>query len=216
MGAKIDPFPTNERMNPRSVLRIGMRFGDSRNWRIWCHECIRVVRSLGSLAWLRRRRKLAEAIYSVEGAQRMRLKTNLCCRTESDKKRKKSVSFSFFTALLLPLSPLSVKTFRVALDRKSSSSYENEVCRHISASQLKVEAMTAHRKEEPKFWYSSSILVALSRIDRALVPSLPSLDANRLVGAINASFHLRDHHSRGFSKGRAISRRRAVYSLCLG
>ena len=130
MGAKIDPFPTNERMNPRSVLRIGMRFGDSRNWRIWCHECIRVVRSLGSLAWLRRRRKLAEAIYSVEGAQRMRLKTNLCCRTESgrasgDKKRKKSVSFSFFTALVLLLSPLSVKTFRVALDRvqESSSSY---------------------------------------------------------------------------------------------
>ena len=79
---------------------------------------------------------MAEAIYSVEGAQRMRLKTNLCCRTETDKKRKKSVSFSFFTALVLLLSPLSVKTFRVALDRvrESSLSYEMELSRQESDS----------------------------------------------------------------------------------
>ena len=71
----------------------------------------------------------------------MRLKTNLCCRTESgtasgDKKRKKSVSFSFFTALVLFLSPLSVKTFRVALDRvrESSLSYEMELSRQESDS----------------------------------------------------------------------------------
>ena len=62
-------------------------------------NALRGVRLLGSLAYLGRsergrRRKLAEAIYSVEGAQRMRLKTNLCCRTESGTHHHKGCSLT--------------------------------------------------------------------------------------------------------------------------